>query len=402
MGKDIKGKDLGKGITQNKTNKLFYARFTSIRTHRTVEEHFKNVKDAQTWYAKAVKADKQGVVLKSPNMTVDEFFEYWKEDYRSGKALNTQVSDKNRYEQNVQPVIGSMRMCMVERHHCVKILNDMIYDYKKETIRRVYNFLTRFFDDAVYENVIDCSPVRVRPDDVPGSKKISKSRERATDYTPQQMDKLVEVIKGSRTKYKIQYLLLLETGMRIGELCGLRIKDVDFENRVIHIRQQYVYVNGKWTATNTKHYNLTKNSRANKSPKFEDIYMTDLTYQLLKKAVENRKMIKSADKQFEDLLFLSRNGKPITNSAYWKRLTAIIERNNLKHISVHSLRHFFGTEVDIANCGDTKGTQACMRHEHYATTYDIYVSKLEKQKYDSMEKLQEYRVSRGRVLEEIV
>ncbi len=72
----------------------------------------------------------------SPDMTVDAWFEFWIENIVGDLALNTRRNYRERYVNNVQPVIGKMLLRDVRPMHCTKILIGMDADYAGSTIRQ--------------------------------------------------------------------------------------------------------------------------------------------------------------------------------------------------------------------------------------------------------------------------
>ena len=73
MGKDLKGKECGKGISQRK-DKKYSARFIAKDGTRR-EKHFDTLPEAKNWLADAQYEDKHGLLVTNPDMTVDLWFE---------------------------------------------------------------------------------------------------------------------------------------------------------------------------------------------------------------------------------------------------------------------------------------------------------------------------------------
>lgn len=80
MGKDLKGKNIGKGISQRKDGK-YTARFTSKSGYR-IEKHFISLNEAKNWLFEAQYEDKHSIAGKAPQMTVDEWFNFWITEYK--------------------------------------------------------------------------------------------------------------------------------------------------------------------------------------------------------------------------------------------------------------------------------------------------------------------------------
>ena len=109
MGKNLKGKECGKGICQRKDGK-YAARYTAKDGSRK-EKHFDTLPEARNWLADAQYEDKHDVHNPSSEMTVDAWFEFWITNLIADLAPNTKRNYRERYKRNIQPVIGNMRMC---------------------------------------------------------------------------------------------------------------------------------------------------------------------------------------------------------------------------------------------------------------------------------------------------
>jgi len=121
MGKDLKGKECGPGICQRK-DKKYAARFLNQRGIRK-EKHFKTLPEARNWLAEAKYEDMHGLASAGSDMTVDEWFNYWMENLICDLAPNTKRNYRERYEHNIQPVIGRMKLADVKPMHCKIVLN---------------------------------------------------------------------------------------------------------------------------------------------------------------------------------------------------------------------------------------------------------------------------------------
>lgn len=138
MGKNLKGKELGKGLGQRKDG-LYYARCRNYRGERE-ERCFKTLPEAKNWRQEQLylRLHPEGRTVASPNMTVDAWFNQWVKDVVGNRAPNTVRNYRERYEHNIQPFIGSMLLRDVKQIDCQRILNAMENDYAGSTIRQTY------------------------------------------------------------------------------------------------------------------------------------------------------------------------------------------------------------------------------------------------------------------------
>ena len=112
MGKNLKGKDCGKGIYQRKDG-LYSARFVD-KAGKRHEKYFQTLPEARNWIEDAKYADKHDDVFVATDTTVDEWFEFWIENIVGDLAPNTLRNYRERYVRNIQPVIGKMLIANVK------------------------------------------------------------------------------------------------------------------------------------------------------------------------------------------------------------------------------------------------------------------------------------------------
>ena len=147
-------------------------------------------------------------------MTVTEWFEFWISHIVGDLAPNTQRNYRERYEYNVKPVIGKMRLTDVKPMHCKMVFNRMEASYAGSTIRQTYIAMGTMFRAAVMNDMIQKHPM----DGVRFTKPV-----RAVDdikcLTTDEQQKFM--VSAKRSHNYAQYALILETGPRTGEVIGL-------------------------------------------------------------------------------------------------------------------------------------------------------------------------------------
>ncbi len=136
MGKNLKGKEIGKGICQRKDG-LYIARFVNRYGNRTVK-CFPTVPEARNWLDEARYADSHEDVFVASEMTVDEWFNFWIENIVGDLAPNTRRNYRERYNRNMKPILGRLKLKDVKPLHCKMVLNSMDKDYAGSTIRQLY------------------------------------------------------------------------------------------------------------------------------------------------------------------------------------------------------------------------------------------------------------------------
>lgn len=198
--------------------------------------------------------------------------------------------------------------------------------------------------------------------------KIGKKSTKKEALNLNETKKFAEQIKGF--SYEYQYLLVLQSGLRIGELIGLKWSDIDFKKKTMTIRRSARYHSDihEWVIGNPK----SESGR-------RTIPLTDEAIRILKLQKEKTRNFNVIDIRWRDTVFICKNGTPIKNGTYDSNLVKICKKACIRNISMHVLRYTFATRC--ANAGMMPKTlQYIMGHASITTTMNLYVSSLEEQR----------------------
>ena len=377
MGKSLKGKELGTGITQRKDGR-YSAKFKS-ESGKRIEKYFDKLAEARKWLSEAKYEDSHGDISSSTDMTVDAWFNYWISEIKAKTVRwSTLGSYKDRYNINVKELIGNMIVSDVKPMHCQNVLNVMDNNgYVGSSMARTKATLSAMFSDACENGLIAVNPVTK-------SVKCPKKPEKNTRVlTLDEQERFLTAARESINYY--HFLFILQTGVRSSELRGLKWGDVDFQNRIIHIRRN---------VTHDSNNNRFITGELKTSSGQRDIPMTKTAYDLLmdmKHQQANRKP-KVISFEFADHVFLNRNGKLLPNSNYDRYLEKLCHKAGIEKISMHTLRHTFATRC-IESGMKPKTLQKILGHANISMTMDLYVHVTEDEKAKEMQKFEKmYRV----------
>lgn len=367
MGKDLKGKELGVGITQQK-NGLYSARFVDKYGKRR-QKRFKKLQECRQWIADASYIDEHSNIAQASDMVVDAWFEYWIEIKKKTVRPNTVRNYTERYMRNIKPVIGKMLLTDVKPLHCQKIFLEMAdEDYKTSTIYQARIALYNMLEFAKENDVLRYNPCKksVKSD-------MGKPSDKKVALTIDEQKKFLE--GAAEQSYENQYRFVLQTGLRTGELVALQWRNVDFKKRTLTIdhSMEYRYNVGEWRIGEPK----------SKSG-YRTIPLTEEAIRILKDQKEKNKKIKVIPMEFSEYIFLCRKGTPIKNSTYDTALFKICDKVGMKRFSMHVLRHTFATRCIEAGM-KPKTLQILLGHSNIGITMNLYVHTTEEEKQKEIE-----------------
>lgn len=225
------------------------------------------------------------------------------------------------------------------------------------TIRRHHELISSIMRTAVEWQIVFSNPCeRVKPP------KVGKSEPRYLD--DEQARQLLSLLEGEPPQYQAIIKTLIFTGLRRGELCGLEWPDIDFENSVIHVRRESLYLADKGVFTDSG--KTATSIRSIKTP--------DAVIDVLKahKAWQAEERLKQGDRwENSNRLFTNQDGAPIHPDVITNWFHHFVEKNNLPDVSVHSLRH---TNATLMIASGTAVTTVAKRlgHANASTTTKIY------------------------------
>lgn len=295
--------------------------------------------------------------------------------YRKGKiggnAYNTNICTLNRIKAYN---FGNIPIDKVTKEQIEKFLEDE-REKSNSLIKKDYSMLRRIFEYAV-DNLYTTKNF------FNGTNHIERTKSKKADkkveaLTFSEQTKFQKYLKNNIIQYKNIFLLLLHTGVRVGEALALDIKDVDFESNQIRINKILTREKDGTVIIHSSSKSSTKNGT-------RTVEINEFFVDSLESAVEKASQNKSNKKH---LLFSQDNGKLIPTTTINSSFKRICEKIGIKKdINTHCLRHTFATRCIEAGIS-LPVLQTLMGHDKIQTTIDTYgdiynyYQQKEKQKY---------------------
>lgn len=394
MGKDLQGNPLPTGIMQ-RPNGTYRARFKFQNEKYTLDNA--NLKTLIQEMEDMKYEVRHGLKGKGDNITINEWFEIWLNTHkRKTIKESTQVRYEDFYSRYISPQIGKRKVVELKPIILERLLQDMAdKDYSTKTIRDVYNILNAMLKYAVHNRIIIFNPCEGV--DVPKTK--TKPIRVLT------VEEQKEVLKHAEGRYYENLIkIALGTGMRGGELLGLTWKDVDFKKREISINKTLVHIKDKEKKGYVFKYQTPKTQNGvRKIPMQENVYRALKRQKIQQKETQLRAVNWEVQEGFENLVFTTITGKPITEHSFQVALDGIEKSINkerkkkaeenrteyepIPHFYPHALRHTFATRCFEAGI-DAKVVQGYLGHYSIAITLDLYTHVTNDKAKSEMSKLE--------------
>lgn len=376
MGKDLKGKELGKGIRQRKDGR-YEAR---LKVNGVEQQIYSNsLTEIKKEYIKMKKASEESLDYKKQGITLNEWFNEWFDTYKAPHIKSTSIYPmKSKFNNSFGKIIGDKKLAEIRNIDIQNVINQMQSEGRAvSSMRDALGRVRECMESAKNNRIITINPCFDIT--IPWEKKAIRRR-----FLSKEEQNLFLKIASDKW-YKEMFYIMFLTGLRVGELGGLMWNDIDFEKKCIRIERSLScqYEKGVKTQriTTPKTYNSYRTIPF--MGEAEEMFKAQLVKQkALKKELGDRWR-----SDIPDLVFTTTMGSPVTRYIAEKECSKIVDEMNLQEavnsvkenrkpivyepIYPHAIRHTF-----CSRCFETgmnpKVVQQLMGHQHYSTTVDIY------------------------------
>ena len=344
-------------------------------------------------------ADKHdGIKTDVKGLTVNDCYNLWKE-LKRGIKDSTFKNYIYMYEMFVMPTFGKKRVVQVVKSDVKRFYNSLADDVhlKISTIDNIHNVLHQVFQVAVDDNYIRGNPCDKMLKELKVAHGHEVEKKKALSIAQQELFlRFMQETETYQHWYPVFYIML-NTGMRVGEITGLRWRDVDFDTGFINVNHTLVYYNhrdelGTYFGINTPKTDAGKRDIPMIAG-VREAFEQERQYQ-----TENGIESKARVDGYDDFIFVNRNGDVQHQGTLNKALKRItrdcndqvlleqdIETNPtlLPNFSCHILRHTFATRLCEAGV-NLKVIQDILGHVDVSTTMNIYVDAMNELKKKEM------------------
>ncbi len=410
---DKKHRLLKKGETQRADGYYTY-RWTSRNgkrhsvTARTLEE----LREKEEGI---IKDTADGIRAENKNVTLDDMFHLWSKLKRGLKG-NTYQNYCYMYRTFVSPEIGKLRIATLRKSDLKAFYNSLMDDknLKIATVDNIHTVLHQVLEVAVEDRYMRTNLSDNLLKELRQSRNIGQEHRKALTVPEQEL--FLNYLRRENTPYHHWYpvfSVMANTGLRVGEVTGLRWEDVDFEENLIQVNHTLVYYKH---ADNGCYFSIhTPKTAAGKRviPMLDEVreaFLEEKRYQELSQLT-----CKAVVDGYTDFIFINRFGNVQHQGTLNKALRRIIRDCNdeqlaknqkdlvlLPRFSCHSLRHTFTTRLVEAGV-NLKVIQDALGHKDFSTTMDVYTDvtkELRQREFDNLQDRMNQKKYKGNKAEE--
>ncbi len=322
-------------------------------------------------------------VLSDDKLTVESWFYTWLFDFRS-KDMKPKTFElyEGIYRVYIKDSeIANIKLSDLRTPHLQRYYNKLLDIDKLEisNVNRINNRLKTCLTEAEKQGYIQrnwCKMVTLP--------KVEKIKEINVLSKDEQI-KFIEAIKGN--DMELLFLMALGTGLRLGEILGLKWSDIDFKEGTLSVNRTVQRV------TDIQKDGSRKMVLIEQTPKTKNSYRTvpipqNILIQLKIHKKNQNGLILSLGESYQNnnYVLCENTGKAYDPNKPNRRLTSILKANDMDHIKFHGLRHTYATRLFEAGI-PPKTVQALMGHSDISLTLDIYTHVMKETKLEAVEKI---------------
>lgn len=323
--------------------------------------------------------------LEPSKMTMNQWLDRWLEDYTVALKPYTVLNYRSQISNHIRPYVGATKVSALTTDMIQRMYNSLTRSgLSAKTVRNVHGIL-----HVVMETLVEIGERKDNPC-TPLKKRLPKVEQKEMlTIAGDDLSAFLDVIKGD--EYENLFIVDLFTGMRQGELLGLRWSCVDFTNGCIKIDKQLYMPTEKGGS-----YSL----QPLKNRKTRVIYPAPFVFDVLRKEkrkqAEARLLVGRAwdDGGFPDLVFTNALGGHLSHKTVYKHFKKAVTASGIPDVRFHDMRHSYAM-ASMHNGDDPKTVQMNLGHASAAFTLDMYGHSSDQMKKESAERMEKYIASIG-------
>lgn len=314
---------------------------------------------------------KENKITEFDNITFDDFILKW---LREVKKNELKPSSYDRLESTIVnkiiPTIGFYKLDELDEEVLqIELINHYAQTEKSySSIKKIYDATNACLSWASGKRKIKYNPMN-------GVSKVTSknySKKEIKIISEAEIEKIqVEINRTYKTKKSVYsnghgLLLMLYTGIREGELLGLKWSDYDEKHKILRINRNVVSIKNRNEKITKNYVTIVQDNLKTSSSKRVLVLSED--------AITSIQSIKSirGKVDFNDFIICSQSGQPWNANYLQKLFDSVLTNAGVEHYNLHSLRHTYASNL-FKNGIDIKIISALLGHSSVKITYDTYI-----------------------------
>jgi integrase len=333
---------------------------TASGARRRIRRYGKTAQEALEKLLDAAMQAQRGVPLPDKKWKVDEYLEYWLENYvRTDKRPKTYEQYEMSARLYIKPGLGRQALSDLTVPMVQAFLNSLLKDgHYIRTVQIARTTLSAALTRAQREELVNRNVARL----------VELPQYMPKEIKPWSLDEGSQFLAAAADdRLFAAFALLLFYGLRCGEVLGLRWCDVDREKGVIHIRQQLQRVAGRGLLIGPV---KTKSGKRD-LPLVGKVSDGLEEYRRQQAALRDKQPGWAGSGDDQELVFTTNVGTPIEPRNFVRTFWKICNANSLRVIKLHHLRHTTATLLKDLGV-PTRDAQIIMGHASSWMTEQIY------------------------------
>ena len=321
---------------------------------KRISKSFDTQKECQVWIRQLREQIESGIRINAAKMAVGEYLAQWLQIIEGTIKPKTLDQYTGIVKNHLKPQLGKIKLSELQPYHIQQVYSDLKEKgHSQRNVQLVHSVLHRALVIAERQGLIGRNPANA----VIPPKVIQTEMKVLNDN---QVRQFLIAAKGDR--YEALFHLAITTGLRQGELLGLKWLDVDWASDTIHVRRQLQRRKGeglKFVSPKTKAGNR----------------LVQLGVESMRLLAEHRKNQDverlSSEWQEHDVVFPSMVGTPTDQRNLHKFFKRLLKKAGLPNIRFHDLRHTAATLM-LLNGIPLIVVSRRLGHSKPSVTLDIY------------------------------
>jgi integrase len=337
-----------------------------------IGKYFKTQGEARDWLHVTRAQLQDGLTLSGAQKTVKEFLLEWLSAYESSVRPKTFQQYDQIVNQHIIPLLGKIKLKDIRPDQIQVFYNSKVKSgTSARTVLMIHAVLHRAFNQALKWGLIGRNPAHT----VNRPKIKRKEMKTLTD-----MEVRIFLLACKDNRYEVLYWLAISTGLRQGELLGLKWSDVDWNNRRLHVQRQLQRLPEGLVFTEPK------SASGRRVISLGQVTIEKLREYLTQLQLE--KKIMEAHWEENDLILPSTRGTPLDPRNLLRNFKALLKKAGLPDIRFHDLRHTAATLM-LQQGTHPKVVQERLGHSDISLTLNTYSHVLPAMQEEAAEKMDE-------------